>query len=450
MEPEAQAVYEKIKNELANNELAAASARLEEEHPADAADILMALNESQRLALVDRLEPERMAAVFNYLDSEDAADIVIMLDPTTAASTLDESDPDVAADVLGELTPEMAAVVLERMEEGQRVAPLLLQPAESAGGVMTPEVLVLDVDQTVEETLAYLRAAQPPSGLILYLFVVDSEKRLLGVVSLRDIVVAPLDAKLETIMDRDVISVRAGTDQEEAARLIRHYDLMGLPVVDEEKHLLGTITFDDAADVLDEEATEDIFRQAGMSSDEQLQGPFMETVRRRSPWLLLNLFTAFLSAYVVHYFAPTIGQLTALAVFMPVIAGHGGNTGTQVVTLVIRSLSLGELHPRDTESVLVKEVAFGLAHGLVAGAISAAIAFILIGNPWLGLVVAAAMMGNVLLAVIIGALLPMLLRAVHLDPALMSSIFLTTITDVGGFIMLLGLAAAMMPRLLGG
>ena len=450
MEPEAQAVYEKIKNELANNELAAASARLEEEHPADAADILMALNESQRLALVDRLEPERMAAVFNYLDSEDAADIVIMLDPTTAASTLDESDPDVAADVLGELTPEMAAVVLERMEEGQRVAPLLLQPAESAGGVMTPEVLVLDVDQTVEETLAYLRAAQPPSGLILYLFVVDSEKRLLGVVSLRDIVVAPLDAKLETIMDRDVISVRAGTDQEEAARLIRHYDLMGLPVVDEEKHLLGTITFDDAADVLDEEATEDIFRQAGMSSDEQLQGPFMETVRRRSPWLLLNLFTAFLSAYVVHYFAPTIGQLTALAVFMPVIAGHGGNTGTQVVTLVIRSLSLGELHPRDTESVLVKEVAFGLAHGLVAGAISAAIAFILIGNPWLGLVVAVAMMGNVLLAVIIGALLPMLLRAVHLDPALMSSIFLTTITDVGGFIMLLGLAAAMMPRLLGG
>ena len=410
----------------------------------------MALNESQRLALVDRLEPERVAAVFSYLDSEDAADIVIMLDPTTAASTLDESDPDVAADVLGELTPEMAAVVLERMEEGQRVAPLLLQPAESAGGVMTPEVLVLDVDQTVEETLAYLRAAQPPSGLILYLFVVDSEKRLLGVVSLRDIVVAPLDAKLETIMDRDVISVRAGTDQEEAARLIRHYDLMGLPVVDEEKHLLGTITFDDAADVLDEEATEDIFRQAGMSSDEQLQGPFMETVRRRSPWLLLNLFTAFLSAYVVHYFAPTIGQLTALAVFMPVIAGHGGNTGTQVVTLVIRSLSLGELHPRDTESVLVKEVAFGLAHGLVAGAISAAIAFILIGNPWLGLVVAAAMMGNVLLAVIIGALLPMLLRAVHLDPALMSSIFLTTITDVGGFIMLLGLAAAMMPRLLGG
>ena len=450
MEPEAQAVYEKIKNELANNELAAASARLEEEHPADAADILMALNESQRLALVDRLEPERLAAVFNYLDSEDAADMVIMLDPTTAASTLDESDPDVAADVLGELTPEMAAVVLERMEEGQRVAPLLLQPAESAGGVMTPEVLVLDVDQTVEETLAYLRAAQPPSGLILYLFVVDSEKRLLGVVSLRDIVVAPLDAKLETIMDRDVISVRAGTDQEEAARLIRHYDLMGLPVVDEEKHLLGTITFDDAADVLDEEATEDIFRQAGMSSDEQLQGPFMETVRRRSPWLLLNLFTAFLSAYVVHYFAPTIGQLTALAVFMPVIAGHGGNTGTQVVTLVIRSLSLGELHPRDTESVLVKEVAFGLAHGLVAGAISAAIAFLLIGNPWLGLVVAAAMMGNVLLAVIIGALLPMLLRAVHLDPALMSSIFLTTITDVGGFIMLLGLAAAMMPRLLGG
>ncbi len=450
MEPEAQAVYEKIKNELANNALAAASALLEGEHPADAADILMALNESQRLALVDRLEPERVAAVFSHLDSEDAADLVIMLDPTTAAATLDESEPDVAADVLGELSPEMAAVVLERMEEGQRVAPLLLQPAESAGGVMTPEVLVLDVDQTVEETLAYLRAAQPPSGLILYLFVVDSEKRLLGLVSLQDIVVAPLDAKLETIMDRDVISVRAGTDQEEAARLIRHYDLMGLPVVDEEKHLLGTITFDDAADVLDEEATEDIFRQAGMSSEEQLRGPFMETVRRRTPWLLLNLFTAFLSAYVVHYFAPTIGQLTALAVFMPVIAGHGGNTGTQVVTLVIRSLSLGELRPRDTENVLVREVAFGLAHGLVAGAISAAIAFLLIGNPWLGLVVAAAMMGNVLLAVIIGALLPMLLRAVHLDPALMSSIFLTTITDVGGFIMLLGLGAAMMPRLLGG
>lgn len=448
MEPQARVVYEQIKEELANERLAEATALLVQEHPADAADILMELEEPQRLLVLAEAEAPQVAALFDHLDSLDAAALMASIEPGAAAAVLDESAPDVAADVLGKMLPEQAALVLERMQEAKHVAPLLLQPEESAAGLMTPEYLALEATWTVEETLWYLRRVKPEEN-IDYLYVLDAERHLIGVVRLRALVVAMPRTTLQQIMNPEVVSVKAGVDREEAARIMRHYDLLALPVVDEEDRLLGIITFDDAADVLEEEATEDIYHMAGMSSEERVQGPFLATLRRRMPWLLVNLLTAFLSANVVSMFEPTIERMTALAIFMPVIAGHGGNTGTQAITLMIRGLALGEIRLRDTSTILVREFGFGIVHGCVAGLIAALIALILVGNPWLGVVVGVAMLGNVLLAVTLGALLPMLLRALNLDPALMSSIFLTTFTDIGGFLMLLGLGTLLLSKLLG-
>ena len=449
MEPHAQVAFGLIQEQLQSGNLEAARGLLTEEHPADMADILLALEEADRTAMLGGLALEETAAVFPHLDRRDAAELAQHMLPETAAAALDKVDPDVAADVLGEMTSESAAEVLQRMQRIQQVAPLLLHPEESAAGIMNPNYIALDAQMTVEGTLAYLRRAQPSSDTVYYLFVVNGERRLLGVVSLRDLVIAAPEAPLRNIMNPEVISIRAGADREEAALLIRHYDLKALPVIDEEGRLIGAISFDDAADVLEEETTEDIYHMVGLSEEERVLAPFGATLKRRMPWLLVNLFTAFVSAFVVSFFEPTISRMAVLAVFMPVIAGHGGNTGTQAATLLVRGLALGEIGTGDTARVLLEQLTFGVVHGLAAGAVSGLIALVVVGNPWLGLVVAAAMIGNVLLAGILGALLPMLLRALRLDPALMSSIFLTTCTDIGGFLMLLGLGTLLLPRLLG-
>jgi len=314
---------------------------------------------------------------------------------------------------------------------------------------MNPDYLALDADATADAALAFLRQAKPPSNMAYYLFVTDRARRLMGVVSLRDLVTAPAEAPLRSIMDPEVVSVLAGTDREEAALKMRHYDLVVLPVVDEEEKLIGTITFDDAADVLEEETTEDMYHMVGLSESDKVIAPLAAVLKRRMPWLILNLFTAFISAYVVSLFEPSIERLAALAVFMPVVAGHGGNTGTQAVTLLVRGLALGEVSGADVFRIMSDQIVFGMIHGAVAGVIAALLALLLVGNAWLGLVVAVAMLGNVVLAGVLGALFPLMLRACHLDPALGSSIFLTTCTDIGGFLLLLGLATALMPRLLG-
>ncbi len=450
MEPQARVVFEQIKEELAQQRLGEATALLAQEHPADAADILKELEDDQSLAILSRLDKTTAADILGYLDTEEAANLFTQLDPEIAADALDETDADVAADILGEMEADDAAEVLQRMEEAQVVGSLLLHDEDSAAGVMTPEYVAVEAERTVDEVLSFLRQTKPESEQVYSIFVVDRERRLTGVVELRDLVVSQPETRLLNIMNPEVISVRAGVDQEEAARLMRHYDLLTMPVVDEGNRLIGTITFDAAADVLEEEATEDIYRSVGLSEDESVQSPFLATLRRRMPWLLINLLTAFLSASIVSMFEPTIARLSALAIFMPVVAGHGGNVGTQGVTLAIRGLALGEITTRDTGRVLAKELAFGALHGCVAGLVAAGIALILVGNPWLGAVVGVAMLGNVLMAVILGALLPMLLRSLGLDPALMSSIFLTTFTDIFGFLILLGLGTFFLARLLGG
>jgi magnesium transporter len=300
---------------------------------------------------------------------------------------------------------------------------------------------------TVEEAVAFLRATKPLAEEAYYLYVLDGQNRLQGIVNLRQLVVSEPQTRLADVMVADVVSVAPDTDQEEAARLLQRYRLRSLPVVDADGMLSGIITADDIIDVIQEEATEDMYRMVGVGADESALAPVGQSLRRRVPWLVVNLMTAFLSALTVSLFQGTIERVSTLAAFMPVIAGHGGNTGTQVTTLVVRGLALDEVEVKDAATIVAKEIAFGIIHGAIVGALTAGLAYLLSGNYWLSIVVFAAMVGNVLVAGIMGALIPLGMRTVKIDPALASAIWLTTFTDVAGFLMLLGTGALLVSKL---
>jgi magnesium transporter len=252
---------------------------------------------------------------------------------------------------------------------------------------------------------------------------------------------------LKRIMTPDVISVRVDTDQEEAARLVASYNLLAIPVVDEENKLVGVITVDDVIDVLKDEATEDIYRLAGVTGDERVFTPPGESLTKRLPWLAVNMVTAFLAATVVSLFEHTIDQVVALAVFMPIVAGMGGNAGMQTLTVIVRGIALGELTWGNTRKALVKEMIVGLGNGLALGALGAVVVYLMKGNPVLGGVLGLAMVINMFIAATAGTLIPLGLRAMKVDPALASSVFITTFTDVAGFASFLGLATVFLKYL---
>ena len=241
-------------------------------------------------------------------------------------------------------------------------------------------------------------------------------------------------------MTADLISVRVDTDQEEVARQVASYNLLAIPVVDEENKLVGVITVDDVIDVIKDEATEDIYRLAGVSGDERVFTPPLQSLKMRFPWLAINLVTAFLVAAVVALFEGTIARVTALAVFMPVVAGMGGNAGTQTLTVIVRGIALGELTWANARKALLKETAVGFGNGIMIGILAAGVAWIVRGDPMIGMLLAAAMLINLCVAAMAGTLIPLGLRALKVDPALGSSVFITTLTDMAGFASFLGLA----------
>jgi magnesium transporter len=263
---------------------------------------------------------------------------------------------------------------------------------------------------------------------------------LSGVVNLRALILAEPYQTIEEIMNRDVISVRATVDQEEVAQVLSRYDLLAVPVVDDTERLVGIISHDDIVDVLEEEATEDMYRLAQVGEDAEIFGPIPRAIRNRLPWLIVNMGTAFLASSVVAFYEGTIAQVAVLAAFMPIVAGQGGNAGTQTMTIMVRSLALGEINGRDTLAALWHEFRIGIIHGLTLGLLVGLAAWLWKGNPMLGLIIGVAMLGNLIVAAVAGVLVPMLLKLLRVDPALASSVFVTTATDMLGFTFFLGLA----------
>jgi len=406
-------------------------------------------SEVEALQTLQELPPEVAGEVLEHLDEEVSSRLIAHLRKPQAAEILEEMAPDAAVDIIEGLPDAERAELLRRMEppEAGVLQTLIAYPPDSAGGLMSPNVVALRKDLTVEQAIATLRRTANEVETIYYAYVVDLDRRLLGVLSMRDLIIRDAHVPLEEVMHRDVVTVTADTDAEEVARLFDRYNFLALPVVDQEGRLLGIVTVDDVIDVIREEATEDMHRLVGLPREESVLSPLRAAIQRRIPWLLVNLGTAFLSALVVAPFGATISAVAILAAFMPIIAGHGGNTGTQVTTLVVRGLALGEVSLRDLWTIVNKEIAFGLVHGVLAGVFTSLLAVVLSQNLWLAVVVFVAMVGNVLIAGIMGSMIPLVLKRLGQDPALASAIWLTTFTDICGFLMLLGLGTVFISHL---
>lgn len=428
-------------------ELLRAVELLGDTHPADQADLIEQLESGHRERLVNALSHEHLAEVLEYLDDDLRAELLAGLPAETIAPLLDRVDEDIAADIVQDLEPEQAEEVVQLLEDRESVEELLGYPEESAGGRMSTEAVALRRNWTVEESIDFLRQEGPDDQHPFYLYVVDEEHHLTGTVSLRALVTATPETPIAAIMSEEVRSVRVTDDQEEVAEQMRHYNLLALPVVDGGGRLRGVITADDVLDVQVEEATEDIYRMAGLAEEERLFRPIREATPPRLMWLSLNLITAFLAAATVSLFEGTIERVAALAVFMPLVAGMGGNAGIQTITLVVRSIALGEIEARDAMRVLKHEAMIALIKGVFIGLLAGTFAWIWKDSPWLGVIVGVALLANIANATLVGVMVPLAFKRMRADPALASGVIVTTFSDVIGFLIFLGLGALLVTKL---
>lgn len=419
-----------------------ALARFRQLHPVDQGEVLDGLAGGPRLQILEALSTGETADILDEMESREAAGVLEVLSTAALAQILDQTSPDAAADILQLLPEENREQTLQAMTDAQEVVSLLQYRQDTAGGLMTPDYPVMRETITVPNALDQLRLLGPESENINAILVVNDQYRLVGSLSITRLALARPTSLIGDIADQDIVSVSADTDQEECARLMERYNLSQLPVVNQDGQLTGVILAEDMVDVVEEEATEDMYRMASVAG-ERVMGPLPNSLRRRLPWLYLNLATVLLAALMISVFESTIADLVALAVFLPVVAGQGGIGGTQTVTLVVRSMALGEVPRRLGLPLLGREVALGMINGALLGVVVGLVAYAWKGNATLGLVLGVAMLGNMLVAGLAGAGVPLLLRRLCMDPAVSSAVFVTTFTDVIGFLLFLGLAAVL-------
>jgi magnesium transporter len=423
-----------------------------EHHPADIAKEVQTLELHNQVKFINKLKITQATQVLKEMDLEKQQALVTKLGIETASGLINKLLADEAADIIATLPQDQAGEILENMKSEARDVEILLSYAhDTAGGIMQKEYISVPQNLTVKQAVAKIKSFELPTRKTFYMvYVTDTEGHLKGAVALNDLLIKEGDEDILKITDDKYPSVSVDTDQEEAAEVISKYDIISLPVIDPQKRLVGVITIDDVVDVLKEESSEDIFRFAGISSgEEKALSPLFGSLLRRIPWLIVNLGTAFLSAYTVTRFEGTISKVAVLAAFMPIVAGQGGNSGTQTATIVVRSLSLDEVAPKDFLKVLIKESLFGFVHGAISGLLTAAMAYFFTKNIWLAGIIFVAMLGNMIIAGMAGALIPLAFKRLKIDPALASSIWLTTFTDVMGFLILLGLGTILIARIAG-
>ncbi len=414
-------------------------------HPADEADRLQRLGLEEALEELKAMPVQRAAAVLAEMEWDRIPDLFEETESEDIAAWLEAMSHQRAADLAGLLPEERLLEVMAALppEIEAAVGRLLRYPDDTAGGLMSDRFIALEAGATVGESLARLQASEVRSRQddVGYLYVIDSGRRLKGIVPLRELVFCRPERPLREIMHADVAAVNVRADQEDLARQFQRYRYLGLPVVDDDHRLLGVVRAADVYEAAQEEATEDMQLMVGLSGEERALTPWPRSVGRRLPWLFVNLATAVLAASVVGLFESTIGAWTALAVFLPIIAGQGGNAGIQTLTIIVRDMALGELSPGDGRKALLKEGLVALINGLAVGLVLGLIGFLWKGSIVLGVVAATAMVLTQLAAALAGVSIPFGLRLLRVDPALASSIFVTTVTDVSGFLFFLALAA---------
>jgi magnesium transporter len=397
------------------------------------------------VAVVQALPPELSSQALAEMPEEaHAGETLAALDPGQAAHIVEELDDDDAADILGDLDRNQQEQILSGVTDRAEVDRLLRYHEETAGGRMTTHMVTVPDTATAEQALEEIRRQSEEVEDFYQVFVVDRDHRLVGLLPFKDLVISRPERPIRAFMTPADILVTPDLDQEDVARLMSRYNLPSVAVVDEQGRLLGQVTFDDVIDVVEAETTEDLLKFGGVSADEELVAGWRPAVRSRLPWLSVNLGTAFLAGGVVYLFQNTIQHTLALAVWMPVIAGMGGNAGTQALAVTVRRLALGLIPSHVFTRVVGKEILVGVINGLVMGIAVGSVATLIGQGARLGLVVFLAMTGNLMVAGFAGAFIPLLLERLSIDPAVASSIFVTTFTDVCGFLLLLGLAGTLL------
>lgn len=377
--------------------------------------------------------PQEMDFILRQLDAIQKNSLCTLLQPDDLADLLSKLSRDQSASILNSLDPAKKA----------EISRLLAYPKDSVGGIMNPNVFYLPQTSTVNEAIELIRT-KTQLEIVFYLYVVDGEKHLVGIVSLRQLIISAANAVLKDIMNPNVIQVGANQSQHDVAQLISRHNFLAVPVVDEGKRLIGVVSVDDVIDVIQEEATTDLYRMAGLEKDERVFTPVSQSIQKRAPWLIINLATAILASFVVSLFEGTIQKLVLLAVFLPIVAGMGGNAGVQTLTIIVRGLALGEIAFKDIRRAMTKEILVGVSNGVITGLIMAVVAYFWKGVPMLGLILMLAMIGNLFVSGAVGVLVPLGLKALRIDPAVASTVVVTTFTDCFGFFFFLGLASLLM------
>jgi magnesium transporter len=411
--------------------------------PADISPIIPLLLEDERRKILGLLiDAGKAGRVLLELEPQEIRDAVEDLDDATIVAICRSSAPDDAADLLEMLPQERREEILNRLgaNDGANLEALLEQEEATAGSLMTTEYLALNESLTVARAIEAIRE-YPRKDSFFYVYTVDDGNHLVGVLSLRNLILADPETTLSSLMVQNVVRANVDALQEDVARLVAKYDLLSIPVVDTQNQLVGVVTVDDVLDVIQEEAEEDLLHLGGVAASERVGSSAMTSFRMRFPWLAVNLVTAFLASSVVRLFEGSISQWAALATFMPVVAGMGGNAGTQTLTVFVRGLAFGEVDWGTGFRPVMKELAVGFANGLANGLLTLTVVGFWTGDWKLAIILFLAMIFNMVIAGVAGGFVPIALKRLGFDPAISSSIFVTTFTDVGGFFSFLGLAS---------
>lgn len=426
-------------------------------HSADIIEIIEELNFDQRKVLFSALETEEAAEVLENIDSDIFSEIIEGLTTENRKEILDEMSHDDIVDHLGELSDERSQEIIGFLDQEDQddVRELMNYDEDTAGGLMTTEFVSLDENLTISQAIEHLQKKSPDAETIYYLFVIDSHKKLSGVISLRDLIINKPDEKIRDLMNSRVISVNVSDDQEEVAKVVSKYNFLAVPVVDNYNHMLGIITVDDIIDILEEEATEDMLKFAGSSEyeaesfEEKLLIRIIRSIRSRLPWLIVTLFGGMLSASIIAGYQHTLDANAAIAMFIPILAGMGGNVGTQSSTITVRNIAIGNIYGSEVWKTIIHEMSVGLVVGVFCSLIALTASLIIYDiSAKLAIVVGLSMWANMLTASTIGTIVPLVFKRIGVDPAIASAPFITMTVDITGLTIYFTLVVFLMQKVL--
>ncbi|QJD98117.1 magnesium transporter [Mucilaginibacter robiniae] len=420
---------------------------LQQYHTSEIAILFEKLQPEERERIIKILPAVEASEVISEMDEEHhPAELLINLDKEKRSEIVEELDYDDATDIISQLGESEQQEILDGIdqEDATNIRTLLTYQEDTAGGLMNTDLIKVNVNLTKNEALEEIIRQSEQMEEFYTLYGVNDIGELKGILSIKDIIKARRQVRVEELVNTDFVFVKADLDQEEVAKLISQYNLTSIPVVNDDMKLLGRITVDDIIDVMEEENTEDILKISGVSEDEELSGGWQDAVKSRLPWLVINLGTAFLAASVIRHFDATAAKLPVIAAYMTIIAGMGGNAATQALAVTVRRISLSDLTDKQAYNTVLKEFLVGMINGAANGVIVFIVALLYDANPKLGLALFLAMTGNLIVAGLTGATIPLILKRVGIDPAVASSIIITTFTDCIGFLLPLWLATKLL------